>query len=173
MKKTSAEIGQANSAAETPARPAKTFEELAADPVGTVYVDKIADGIRFLVMRGPTSLCAYVGVPLDHPIAGMDYNDIDLQVHGGLTFGREGAGTFPAGWYWYGWDYSHCDDKSFYDLKYNSSRNGKPWTVEDVVKDSEWEACYNFRKFCSLAEKIFEKGKLKGLELAAVNRVTP
>jgi hypothetical protein len=31
--------------------------------------------------------CGYVTVPDEHPCAGKDYNELDVDVHGGLTFG--------------------------------------------------------------------------------------
>jgi hypothetical protein len=32
--------------------------------------------------------CGYVTVPADHPCAGKDYNELDVNVHGGLTYGN-------------------------------------------------------------------------------------
>ena len=57
------------------------------DEVGRIVFDKFEDGIRFIVMRGPASWCAYVGIPNDHPLAGFDYDSLaDINAHGGLTF---------------------------------------------------------------------------------------
>lgn len=33
-------------------------------------------------------LCGYVTVPQHHPLWGKDYFDLDISVHGGLTYGR-------------------------------------------------------------------------------------
>ena len=78
----------------------KTWEELTSDKVGTIYVDKTDGNLRYLVMRGPASLCAYIGVALDHPIAGKHYDFIDINVHGGLTFSQEGNGKqWPKGFF--------------------------------------------------------------------------
>jgi hypothetical protein len=33
--------------------------------------------------------CGYVGVPEGHPAFGKDYDDVDVDVHGGLTFADE------------------------------------------------------------------------------------
>ncbi|WP_157266534.1 hypothetical protein [Azohydromonas aeria] len=64
--------------------------------------------LRALVLRGPMSLLAYIGVPLDHWAAGTD---LDFRCHWGITFEGEGEGMMrPAGWYWWGWDYGHCTD---------------------------------------------------------------
>jgi len=97
-----------------------TFEQAATMPISTVFVDRHEDGYRFLVMRGPASVVAYLGVPESHPLAGRAYDDLPLDCHGGLTFAGLGGGkrdAFPAGWYWYGWDYAHSGDRSFYDLE--------------------------------------------------------
>lgn len=33
----------------------------------------------------------YVAVPRDHPFFGKDYDDVDIEVHGGLTFAAPGS----------------------------------------------------------------------------------
>lgn len=45
-------------------------------------------GARCTVRRGPLgSWCGYVGLRPNHPAAGKDYNDLDIDVHGDLTYG--------------------------------------------------------------------------------------
>ncbi len=40
--------------------------------------------------RGPSGAwCGYVEVPRDHLMFGADYNDLEIQVHGGLTYSDE------------------------------------------------------------------------------------
>jgi hypothetical protein len=80
-----------------------------------------------LIVRGPSgALCGYVGVPPGHPWHGKDYNDVDVNVHGGLTFARgcdEGGkichvpleGESPDVW-WLGFDCAHSGD--FYGMQY-------------------------------------------------------
>lgn len=135
-----------------------TWQELKDTKSGTILHDVFEEGVRFIVMRGPSTLCAYVGIPLEHPLAGFRYDDLPVRAHGGLTFGREPEGTWPTGFYWYGWDYSHCRDRSFYadDLPASlQSDTDKRWLVEDVIEDS-WETLYDFRQLAKLAEKIKE-----------------
>jgi hypothetical protein len=90
------------------------------------------DGVRCLVVDGGIGLCAYVGVPEGHPIAGKECDDEalrDLEVHGGLTFAGEGDGKYrPTGWYWYGWDDAHAGDY----LSWAPRLGGRRWTVDDV-----------------------------------------
>lgn len=139
-----------------------TWEELHEVKPGTILHDEIDEGVRFIIMRGPAALCAYVGVPSAHPAAGLDYNDVPLRCHWGLTFAGEGStpekpNSWPAGWFWYGWDYGHCDDASFWDVKERSIApslsRGKQWTVKEV-KDDSWSTVYDFQKYVKGIEQV-------------------
>lgn len=86
-----------------------------------------ATGLPCLVKRSPLggNLCGYVGVSEGHPWLGKDYDDIDAEVHGGLTYAgfcQEGdeARTIchipgpgePGRLYWLGFDCGHAWDVS-------------------------------------------------------------
>lgn len=44
-------------------------------------------GLPCLVVRGPMgALCGYVGVPNGHPWHGRQFDEIEANVHGGLTY---------------------------------------------------------------------------------------
>lgn len=46
-----------------------------------------ATGLPCLIVRSPIgSLCGYVGLPAGHDLHGKDYDSVDVDVHGGLTF---------------------------------------------------------------------------------------
>lgn len=82
--------------------------------------------LRALPHQTGGHLNGYVGVPLKHPgagskmerIVGRDidtkYDDIDVDVHGGLTFSGvgEGGDLRPQGFYWFGFDCAHAGDYS-------------------------------------------------------------
>ena len=131
----------------------RAFEDIAKDEPGTVYYDEHSGGVRLLVLRGPCSVNAYLGVPLSHPLAGFDYDDLPLDVHGGLTFSSEGGGNsgFPEGWFWYGWDYAHAGDRPMYDSSFR--KRGKEWTPKMVYQEAK-QALWDFRRLAGLAEKI-------------------
>ena len=99
-----------------------------------------------------THFCAYVRLPKYHPFYKLPYEDIDLDCHGGLTFGEmtdfenvrvqewesHFLGFFWSGhWveekvkkgYWIGWDYAHDGDfcPAFPEL------GGKEWTADEVA----------------------------------------
>jgi hypothetical protein len=84
-----------------------------------------ATGLPCLINRTPTtgSLCGYVAVPPGHPAYEHDYDDVDVVVHGGLTYSdRCQAGPEdraichipepgePDDVWWLGWDASHGGD---------------------------------------------------------------
>lgn len=56
--------------------------------------------------------CGYVAVPQIYKDCGNDYNDLDIDVHGGLTYGRDCLPMAPPDGvnYWYGFDCSHAGD---------------------------------------------------------------
>lgn len=44
-------------------------------------------GLDCLIVRGPMgALCGYVGVPVGHPFFEQDYSELNITVHGSLTF---------------------------------------------------------------------------------------
>ena len=85
-------------------------------------------GLDCLIVRSPGggNLCGYVGVPDTHPLYGKDYNDIDVNAHGGLTFSAKCAETSdesrfichvpapgrPDHVWWFGFDCAHSWDVS-------------------------------------------------------------
>lgn len=131
----------------------KTWEEISKDKSGTIYKDWFDRGIRCLIVRGPGALCAYLGIPENHPLANKDYSDLPLAVHGGLTFAGTGEGVF-----WYGWDYGHSGDYAFYYdepplIGRFDHSDEKKWTIEEIEKEVN-EALWDFKRLVKLAENI-------------------
>lgn len=57
--------------------------------------------------------CGYVRVEPGHPWFGKDYDSIDADVHGGLTFSESGkvcATHDEAAEWWIGFDFAHAGD---------------------------------------------------------------
>ena len=81
----------------------------------------------------------YVAVPKDHPYYGKDYDDIEINIHGGLTFSNSGSyilkeweniemieGTsrdLENSWV-FGFDTCHCGD------------NLNIWPIEAVIEET-------------------------------------
>jgi len=84
-------------------------------------------GLPCLIVRNFSgALCGYVGVAEGHPYYGKDYNNIEADVHGGLTFANAcspggdeakhichlpGEGEPDHVW-WFGFDCAHSGDLS-------------------------------------------------------------
>lgn len=64
--------------------------------------------------------CGYVGVPPGHPAYGKDYDSVDVEVHGGLSYARKCHPPIchvpkpdePDDVYWLGFDCGHAWDLS-------------------------------------------------------------
>jgi len=86
-------------------------------------VEWIENGWRCLIVRHGVNghLNGYVGVPIGHAAHGLADNELNLQVHGGVTYASPNA---PASWldeltvvttpglWWVGFDTGHLTDKS-------------------------------------------------------------
>lgn len=88
----------------------------------------IEDGITWATCKAPMygAVNGYVQVPQGHPWHGLDYDEIDVEAHGGLTFARDG---------WIGFDTLHAWD--YWPLGPHYCRNGEcgciKWTPEMVA----------------------------------------
>jgi hypothetical protein len=95
-------------------------------PAENVLSRWTAHGLECVVAMGYT-LCGYVKVPPTHPCADKHYDDVAVEVHGGLTFRCKAIG----GGAWFGFDTAHYMDwipmpASIGDVP------GRIWDAEDV-----------------------------------------
>lgn len=77
--------------------------------------------------------CGYVGLLPNHKQYGLEYNAINVDVHGGLTYSREGN-TYPvddSDRWWIGFDCAHYrDGKDFALIKELNNEN----TSDSILK---------------------------------------
>ena len=110
------------------------------DEPGTLYADWTDGEYRCRVQRGPCSINAYIGIKEGHPLYGVNYSDITLDCHGGLTFSMMGDDKYyPEGYWWIGWDYAHLGDVPFYDIR--DGRVGyedREWSPAGVKMEADW-----------------------------------
>lgn len=67
-------------------------------------------GLPCRARRGPFGAwCGYVGLLPGHPWYDVDYDDLDVEVHGGLTFGGR-LSDAPEAMRWVGFDCAHAGD---------------------------------------------------------------
>lgn len=110
-------------------------------------------GLQCVVARtdlagGETMLkhrCGYVRVPSGHAWHGKQYDDINANVHGGLTFAEIEPCTHKDGiGYWIGFDCAHLGDSCFppgdpEGIRYvlSSLGRGHYWSLEEVKHETE------------------------------------
>jgi len=127
-----------------------------------VLLDTWEEGLRIIILSLGTHPCAYVGIPLEHPLAGFNYDDLDfIECHGGFTFSEAGDDKYlPKGFWWYGWDYAHVGDWMGY-YKEGEFRDYKKWTTEEIYEEAKLVA-WDMRKLMNLIEKIIKQYHTKG-----------
>ncbi|MEE3344287.1 MAG: hypothetical protein VZS44_09375 [Bacilli bacterium] len=99
---------------------------------------------HFYVLNLGNHPTAYVEIPKTSKLFGKHYDDIDILVHGGLTYSddelRTSENTKMTNSWFIGWDYAHAGDYCAYmeDMKewgldsINSFGN-KKWTSEEII----------------------------------------
>jgi len=89
----------------------------------------VEHGLRCLIVRGQIGLCGYVHVPVGHSAERKWYDDVDVDVHGGLTFRKRVADGS-----WFGFDTMHAHDWLSTPLR---EHPGRVWTEENVIAETE------------------------------------
>ena len=121
-----------------------------AEPDKRQWQDE-ATGLPCLIVRGPSgALCGYVGVQKGHAAHGADYDAVEVDVHGGLTYAGvcqhgddpargvchiPGAGE-PDDVWWFGFDCAHAFDLSPAYAHYE--RPPSPWSKPDEYRDVDY-----------------------------------
>lgn len=107
----------------------------------------IYKGYHFYVLNLGSHPTAYVEIPKTSKLFGKHYDDIDILVHGGLTYSNDelkiSSNTTMANSWFIGWDYAHAGDYCGYmeDIKewgihtLSSLEDEKKWTTEEMIKD--------------------------------------
>jgi len=111
-----------------------------------------AHGLKCRVLDSPfQGYNGYVGIPKEHPAWRKNYNDLPIDVHGGLTFsemGKEDDANWPdPELCWFGFDTAHSGDW----VGYSPERGGRRWTVASVADETENMA----RQFAEMDRKVF------------------
>lgn len=95
-------------------------------------------GYNYYILNLGTHPTAYIEIPKGHKLYQKDYDDIYINVHGGLTYSDDSLmGVKSENWF-IGWDYAHYDDYvSFYeDLpEFLKNNNLKRWTTKEIIED--------------------------------------
>ena len=96
-------------------------------------------GYQFYILSFGSHPTAYVEIPRESILFYKKDDDIDISVHGGLTYSSSYLQDIKTHSWFIGWDYAHCFDYlGFYKLfpefdKYHSE--DKKWTTEEMFED--------------------------------------
>ena len=93
-------------------------------------------GFDYYVLNLGTHPCAYVDVT-ETLLNGKEYDSIEIQCHGGLTYSRDYLSTVDKQGWFIGWDYAHYNDYAGYEIMFPSDlqSGGKRWTTEEIVDE--------------------------------------
>lgn len=96
---------------------------------------------NYYILSLGTHPTAYIEIPKDNKIYKKDYSEIDLYVHGGLTYSRNFLWISEEkkleGWF-IGWDYAHYGDYLGYELMFPENlriKEEKKWTTEEILEE--------------------------------------
>lgn len=95
-----------------------------------------ASGFKCAICKNPGmgNINGYVLIPKEHPDCGKGYEDIDVSVHGGLTFGQKDT----SGGCWYGFDTAHAGDFiPGMPLGFNNPSTETHWDIDMVQQETE------------------------------------
>lgn len=105
---------------------------------------------NYYILNLGTHPTAYIEIPKNHKYYLKYYDDIDIDVHGGLTYSEDYLNLenekINNSWF-IGWDYAHFDDFIGYELNYpiEFRTNGKKWTTKEI-QEEVYDVCKQLKK---------------------------
>lgn len=95
-------------------------------------------GYNYYILNLGTHPTAYIEIPKGHKLYQKNYDDIYINVHGGLTYSDDNLMGIKSENWFIGWDYAHYDDYvGFYEDLPDSLKNNnlKRWTTEEIIEE--------------------------------------
>lgn len=114
----------------------KDFEIKSKKDMMQVVYSQTIDEYKFYICVTPFNPVCYVRVPESHPYYGKKYDEISIEVHGGLTF--SGDRLFIGDGYFIGWDYGHFPHDYITCLEelICESSTGHKYTQDEILEDA-------------------------------------
>jgi hypothetical protein len=133
-----------------------------------VLAEGVHVGHEWVVVKVPIGhRCGYVRVGKDHPWYGKDYDSVDADVHGGLTFAEPDVPCAKGGaddGYWVGFDCAHFGDRpdpAFISTEYAAFNIRSAGTIktQEFVEAECRKLCEQAANSARLANQSAEKRK--------------
>ena len=101
-------------------------------------------GFNYFIISFGSHPCCYVEIPKDHSCYGLEYDEIEIVCHGGLTFSNDKLyGVDKTGPKWFiGWDFAHCGDYFYANDQFEIE--GHKWTLAEL-QDQVLKVCKQLR----------------------------
>ena len=101
-------------------------------------------GFQYYIISFGSHPCCYVEIPKVHSCYGLEYDEIEIACHGGLTFSNDKLfGIDSTGLKWFiGWDFAHHGDYFYANDKFEIE--GHKWTLAEL-QDQVFKVCKQLR----------------------------
>ncbi len=108
----------------------------------------VYNGYEYAIVSRGTHPCAYVRLPEGHNYYGLDYDEIPVDCHCGLTYSKSFLDVLPehSGW-WIGWNYGHCCD-------YAGFMKSPEWSDIDTTDYKKWTSSEIFEEVKQVTEQL-------------------
>lgn len=122
------------------------------EPDKRQWVDK-KTGLACLMLRAGHMghWCGYVGVPKGHPAYGKGYDDVDVQVHGGLTFSDMCRHPTKEMWERQRERYVKAETEAKIYPRGDAARFRREW-ADFIGSYDDWAAVYQTKAICHIPE---------------------
>jgi hypothetical protein len=90
-------------------------------------------GYKFYILNLGTHPCAYVEIPKGNKFYEVEYDNIDIDCHCGLTYSNKSLRSVDESGWFIGWDYAHLGDYVGY-FEYNYGED-KKWTTLEIYEE--------------------------------------
>jgi len=128
-------------------------------------------GLLYYILNLGTHPTAYIRVPKDNKLYGKEIEQIDINVHGGITYSEEGLyikdGQVIEGWF-IGWDYGHYGD--YLGFEETCRTGGKKWTTEEIKREV-CSACYQLYGYQQEKATVIRDLIMKLLGYENINKI--
>lgn len=124
-------------------------------------------GLLYYIVNLGIYPTAYIKIPKNNKFYGKGAEEIDINVHGGITYSSKSLYINDRneieGWF-IGWDYGHSGDYLGFEDKYiRGTSKGKKWTTDEIFAEVR-EACYQIQTSIEIDEDTLELiGQAEGL----------
>lgn len=92
-------------------------------------------GYQYYIVSYGSHPCCYIKLTKKDKLYKVDYSNINLLVHGGMTYSRSELWCDNDDAWYIGWDYAHYGDYML--CKYNNEliMEGHKWTLNELQED--------------------------------------